>query len=254
MTSKLLLAGRKAVITGAANGIGLATAARFSAEGAAVVLLDCEAEPVRCAAASISRGRAIVVDVRDEAAVAAAVSEAEQALGGLDIVVANAAIEPLDDDRADRLDTAVWRRVIDINLTGVFLTAKFGLKALLRSGAADRTLICTVSPTGIRGSAPGQDAYSTSKAGVLGLMRVMANDYAGDGIRVNAVMPGFTDTRANAAIFADPAKLAAVNAIVPLGRAGTPAEVAALMAWVASSEARYATGAVFVVDGGMTAI
>jgi NAD(P)-dependent dehydrogenase (short-subunit alcohol dehydrogenase family) len=254
MTSKLLLAGRKAVITGAANGIGLATAARFSAEGAAVVLLDCEAEQVRRAAASISGGRAIVVDVRDEAAVAAAVSEAEQALGGLDIVVANAAIEPLDDDRADRLDTAVWRRVIDINLTGVFLTAKFGLKALLRSGAADRTLICTVSPTGIRGSAPGQDAYSTSKAGVLGLMRVMANDYAADGIRINGVMPGFTDTRANAAIFADPAKLAAVNAIVPLGRAGTPAEVAALMAWVASSEARYATGAVFVVDGGMTAI
>jgi NAD(P)-dependent dehydrogenase (short-subunit alcohol dehydrogenase family) len=254
MTSKLLLAGRKAIITGAANGIGLATAARFSAEGAAVVLLDCEAEQVRRAAASISGGRAIVVDVRDEAAVAAAVSEAEQALGGLDIVVANAAIEPLDDDRADRLDTAVWRRVIDINLTGVFLTAKFGLKALLRSGAADRNLICTVSPTGIRGSAPGQDAYSTSKAGVLGLMRVMANDYAADGIRINGVMPGFTDTRANAAIFADRAKLAAVNAIVPLGRAGTPAEVAALMAWVASSEARYATGAVFVVDGGMTAI
>lgn len=254
MTSKLLLAGRKAVITGAANGIGLATAARFGAEGAAVVLLDCEAEPVRRAAASISGGRAIIVDVRDEAALATAVSEAEQALGGLDIVVANAAIEPLDDDRADRLDTAVWRRVIDINLTGVFLTAKFGLKALLRSGAADRALICTVSPTGIRGSAPGQDAYSTSKAGVLGLMRVMANDYAGDGIRVNAVMPGFTDTRANAAILADPAKLAAVNATVPLGRAGTPAEVAALMAWVASSEARYATGAVFVVDGGMTAI
>ena len=128
MTSKLLLAGRKAVITGAANGIGLATAARFGAEGAAVVLLDCEAEPVRRAAASISGGRAIIVDVRDEAALAAAVSEAEQALGGLDIVVANAAIEPIDDDRADRLDTAVWRRVIDINLTGVFLTAKFGLK------------------------------------------------------------------------------------------------------------------------------
>jgi NAD(P)-dependent dehydrogenase (short-subunit alcohol dehydrogenase family) len=254
MTSKLLLEGRKAIITGAANGIGFATAVRFGAEGAAVALLDCEPEPVRRAAASISGGQAFVVDVRDECAVEAAVAKAEQALSGIDIVIANAAIEPPDDDRADRLAIAVWRRVIDTNLTGVFLTAKFGLKALLRSSAADRVLICTVSPTGIRGSAPGQDAYSTSKAGVLGLMRVMANDYAADGIRVNGVMPGFTDTRANAAIFADPAKLAAVNASVPLGRAGTPAEVAALMAWVASSEARYATGAVFVVDGGMTAI
>ena len=144
--------------------------------------------------------------------------------------------------------------MIDTNLTGIFLTAKFGLQALLRSTADDRALICTVSPTGIRGSAPGQDAYSASKAGVLGLMRVMAADYASEGIRVNGVMPGFTDTRVNAGLFADRYRLAAINATIPARRAGTADEVAAMMSWVASSEARYAIGGVFVVDGGMTAI
>jgi 3-oxoacyl-[acyl-carrier protein] reductase len=249
-----ILAGRKALVTGAANGIGLAAAMRFAAEGATVALLDHEAKAVTEAAPGMPGAKAFVADVRDEAQVREAIASAEAALGGIDIVIANAGVEPTDDDRADRLDAAVWRRVIDTNLTGVFLTAKFGLQALLRSSAPDRVLICTVSPTGIRGSAPGQNAYSASKAGVLGLMRVMANDYAAEGIRVNGVMPGFTDTRANAALIADPERLAAVNATIPMGRPGTTAEIAAMMAWVASADASYATGAVFTADGGMTAV
>lgn len=254
MTASGLLGGRKAIVTGAANGIGLATARRFATEGAALALLDYEEEPLQAAVDAIG-AVGFAVDVRDPVAVKKATADAESALGGIDVVVANAAIEPAtEDDRADRLSIDVWRRAIDTNLTGVFLTAKFGLQALLRSDAQDRALICTVSPTGIRGSAPGQDAYSASKAGVLGLMRVMANDYAVEGIRVNGVMPGFTDTRANAGIFADPEKLAAINETIPARRAGTADEVAAMMAWVASSEARYAIGAVFAVDGGMTAV
>jgi NAD(P)-dependent dehydrogenase (short-subunit alcohol dehydrogenase family) len=252
--SRSLLEGRKAVITGAANGIGLATAKRFAAEGASVAMLDHEAERVHAAAASLPQALALVADVRDPAAVEKAIADAERALDGLDIAVANAAIEPADDDRADRLDLEVWRRIIDTNLTGVFLTAKFSLAALLRSKSSDRSLICTVSPTGIRGSAAGQDAYSASKAGVIGLMRVMANDYAADGIRVNGVMPGFTDTRLNSGLFSDATKLADLIKTIPAGRAATPDEVAAMMAWVASSEASYATGSLFVVDGGMTAI
>jgi NAD(P)-dependent dehydrogenase (short-subunit alcohol dehydrogenase family) len=196
----------------------------------------------------------VLTDVREEASVQSAVAAAVGHWGGLDVIVANAAVEPADDDRADRLELSVWQRVIDTNLTGVFLTCKHGLRALLSSSGENRSVICTVSPTGIRGSAPGQDAYSASKAGVLGLMRVLAHDYASSGIRVNAVMPGFTDTRANAAIMADPEQLARANATVPLGRPARPEEVAGMMAWVASNDASYATGAVFAVDGGQTAV
>jgi NAD(P)-dependent dehydrogenase (short-subunit alcohol dehydrogenase family) len=253
-----LLEGRRALVTGAANGIGRATAIRFAAEGATVALVDREEEPLAAAAAAVADRRSgaigIAADVRDEDSVLAAVQQAVRDLGGLDLIVANAAIEPRDDARADHLDLSVWRRTIDTNLTGVFLTCKHGIRALLDSPAENRAVICTVSPTGVRGSAPGQSAYSASKAGVLGLMRVLAHDYARSGIRVNAVMPGFTDTRANAFIFDDPAELAAVNESIPIGRPGTAEEVAAMMAWVASAEASYAVGGVFTVDGGQTAI
>jgi NAD(P)-dependent dehydrogenase (short-subunit alcohol dehydrogenase family) len=253
-----LLRGRCALVTGAGNGIGRAVALRLAWEGAVVCLVDIESEPVQQAAAEIEadsgRALAVVADVRVEDDIAAAVVEAEEAFGSLDIVVANAAVEPADDNRADALDLAVWQRVIETNLTGTFLTCKHGLRALLRAKATNKALICTVSPTGIRGNAPGQDAYSASKAGVLGLLRVLAADYADDGIRVNGVMPGFTDTRANARVFANPEELSAALASIPLARAGTPQEIAAMMAWIASDEAQYATGSVFVVDGGLTAI
>ena len=111
------------------------------------------------------------------------------AWGGLDVVVANAGVQLAgQDDRADRLSLEVWQRTIDINLTGVFLTCKHGLRALLASGGG--AVVCTCSPTGQYGVAPGYDAYSSSKAGVYGLVRVMAADYAAEGIRVNGVIPG----------------------------------------------------------------
>lgn len=252
------LHGRRALVTGAANGIGRATALRFAHEGARVAFVDIEDQPVRIAVdeavAAGGDARALVADVRDEDSIAAAVATAVETWQGLDIVVANAAVEPLDDDRADRLDLAVWRRVIDTNLTGTFLTCKHGLRALLCSDGPDRCLIITVSPTGVRGMAPGQDAYSSSKAGVLGLMRVLANDYAADGIRVNGVMPGFTLTRAADTHLADPDALAAVNALIPMRRPATPDEIAGMMTWVASGDAAYCTGAVLAIDGGMTAV
>ena len=119
-------------------------------------------------------------DVSDETAIARAVEAAVQAFGGLDVVIPNAAVQLVGrDDRADRLDADVWRATLEANLTGAFLTAKHGIRALLEAGGG--SVVCTASPAGLYGLAPGLDAYSASKAGLYGLVRVMAIDYAEGG-------------------------------------------------------------------------
>jgi NAD(P)-dependent dehydrogenase (short-subunit alcohol dehydrogenase family) len=244
------LAGRRVLVTGAANGIGRAAALRFVAEGCHVAAIDRDSAALDAVvAATGDGGEGSIVEQ-----ISGAIAKAERRLEGLDVIVSNAGMEPADDDRAHLLDTAVWRRVIDTNLTGMFLTCKYGLQALLRSSATNRSILITVSPTGIRGCAPGQDAYSASKAGTFGLMRVLAADYAADGIRVNGVMPGFTATRPNAFILEDPALLEDAVRLIPLHRAAEPAEIVGAMAWAASDDAAYVTGAVIPVDGGLTAI
>ena len=181
----------------------------------------------------------------------AAISQAASAFGGLDTVVANAGVQLAgQDDRADRLDLAVWQRTVDINLTGIFLVCKHGLRALLANGGG--AVVCTASPTGQYGCAPGYDAYSSSKAGVYGLVRVMAADYASSGIRINGVIPGYSDTAMTTG--STRKRIADLLATIPLGRAGTAEEVAAVMLFLASDEASYVTGAVWAADGGMTAI
>lgn len=244
-----MLSGKRALITGAASGIGRAAAARFTTEGAAVALLDRDGPGVLEAAAEIG-ALGLAADVGLEAETEAAIAEAVGALGGLDILVANAGIQLHGaDDRADRLALDVWERTLRINLTGVFLTCKHGIRALLDAGGG--SVVCTSSPTAFSGVAPGYDAYSASKAGVLGLVRAMARDYAPD-VRVNAVVPGFVETALVAPVTRDAEWLANVLATVPLGRAGRPDEVAGLIAFVASDACAYATGAAFVLDGGMT--
>lgn len=244
-----MLAGKRALITGAASGIGRAAAARFATEGAAVALLDRNGRGVLEAAAEIG-ALGLAADVRLEAEIEAAVAEAVDALGGLDILVANAGVQLHgEDDRADRLALEVWERTLRINLTGVFLTCKHGIRALLDVGGG--SVVCTSSPTAFAGVAPGYDAYSASKAGVLGLVRAMARDYAPE-VRVNAVVPGFVETALVAPVTRDAEWLTNVLSTVPLGRAGRPDEVAGLIAFVASDACAYATGAAFVLDGGMT--
>jgi NAD(P)-dependent dehydrogenase (short-subunit alcohol dehydrogenase family) len=248
------LAGKRTIITGAGSGMGRAASRLFHAEGARVAMVDRDGAALDALAAELHGGDdvlALPADVRDEPAIEAAVARAVEAFGGLDVVVGNAGVQLAgEDDRADRLDLEVWQRTLDINLTGVFLICKHGIRELLKGGGG--AVVCTASPTGLYGVAPAYDAYSTSKAGVYGLIRVMAADYGEHGIRVNGVIPGYTTT--NMTSWVDEAEEHRLLEKIPLGRPGTAEEVAAVMLFLASDEASYVTGAVWAADGGMTAV
>src|SRR3954453_16637257 len=240
------LAGKRALVTGAARGIGAAIAARLAEDGARVALVDIEQ------AAPSSGSIAIQADVSDEDAVAAAVGQAVEEFGGLDLVVVNAATQLIGRDGSiDRLELDAWQETLDVNLTGAFLTAKHGARALLadRGGA----IVCVGSPAGSYGIAAGLQAYAASKAGMVGLVRTMAADYAGDAIRVNAVFPGITETPMNRWWTEDPARREQGLPPVPLGRPARAEEIAAVAAFLACDDASYVTGALWTVDGGLTA-
>ena len=245
--------GRRALITGAARGIGLATATRLAAEGARVALVDVDADAMSVAADAVGGDvLQLEADVADEPSVARAFAAASEAWGGLDVVVVDAATQLVGrDDRADRLDLDVWRRTVDVNLTGAFLTIKHGARALLAAGGG--AIVCVGSPAGHYGIAAGLDAYSATKAGVSGLVRVTAIDYAREGIRVNGVLPGITETPMNDWWLDDPAARAEMSAQIPVGRPARAEEIAAVIAFLASDDAGYVTGALWAADGGLTA-
>jgi NAD(P)-dependent dehydrogenase (short-subunit alcohol dehydrogenase family) len=252
------LEGKRAVVTGAGSGIGLATAARFVEEGARVAFVDRDSAAISEAVSALGGDDgaclALTADVSEEEEIAAAIAAASDAWDGLDVVVANAAINGLNlDGRVHEMAVDVWYRIINVNLSGVFLTCRHGIRAILRTGAGG-SVICTGSPTGMFGGRPAANAYSAAKGGVHALVRAMAADYARDEIRVNAVVPGFTDTPMVKRLIDDQERRDQVTSASLIQRPERPEEVAAMMCFLASDESSFATGGYFVVDGGATAI
>ena len=245
---------RRALVTGAAGGIGRAAAARLAADGASVAILDIREDELAATAEQLRQSGADVLelptDVGDEQQVAAAVATVTSRWGGLDAAVAAAGISMsvTGDARVDRLELAVWERIIRTNLTGTFLTCKYVARAMIAAGGG--SIVVIGSPTGMYGFAFGEHAYSASKGGCHALARVMAGELAPLAIRVNVVVPGFIDTRMNAHVLADAEMLTEAERLIPLARVGQPSEVAGLIAWLTSPDASYATGGYYPVDGG----
>lgn len=248
-----LLAGKRAVVTGAARGIGQAVSKALAAEGAELLLVDVVADELAQTAAALGPGRAstCVLDITDEDATNAAA----EAAGRMDIVVVNAGILLLKP--ALDLDLASWKRVIDVNLTGSFITAR-AFARHMRADARQGSIIFTSSLFGRRGGAENA-AYSASKFGVVGLMECLAAELAPDGIRVNCVCPGAIDTGMLDALFEERGRMSGVAAQevrrgmerrIPARRLGTMDEVAGAFVWLASDLSSYVTGQSIVVDGG----
>jgi len=241
------LAGRVAAVTGAASGIGRATVAAMRAEGAVVAALD-------VADGDSDADLSVVCDVTDESSVRRAMDAVRSELGPIDIVHANAGVcfnqdGERQDGPAHELELEVWTRTIAVNLTGAYLTAKHGLTDMLerRSGAIVLTASVGGASFGTR-----HLAYSSSKAGVVGMARSLAREYGPAGIRTNAVCPGPVRTPLSVMARSSGADYDEWLEGIPLRRIGEPDDIGRVVAFLASDAAAYLNGASIVVDGGMT--
>jgi NAD(P)-dependent dehydrogenase (short-subunit alcohol dehydrogenase family) len=245
------LEGKVAVITGAASGIGRASARRFAAEGAAVVVADVDADAGGAVADEIG-GDFVAVDVTDQRSVEALYATTASRHGGIDVLFNNAGISPPDDDSILTTELEAWRRVQEVNLTSVYLCCRLGIPHLLERGGG--SVINTASFVALLGAATSQISYTASKGGVLAMSRELGVEFARRGVRVNALCPGPVNTPLLQELFAkDPERAARRLVHVPMGRFGEPEEIAAAACFLASDDASFITATAFVVDGGIHA-
>jgi NAD(P)-dependent dehydrogenase (short-subunit alcohol dehydrogenase family) len=241
-------AGRVAVVTGAAGGIGSAVSAALAAAGFAVACLDSRAAGARDVAAALPGARGYGADVSDAPSVRAAAQAIRSELGDPWLLVNAAGVFSIQ--RVPDLDEAEWDRLIDTNLKGPFLTCREFLPAMIAAG--DGCIVNIASTAGVRGGRQ-RAAYCASKGGLVLLTRSLAIDHGRDGVRVNCVCPGLIDTEMADWIRTDPGALDRWAATVPAGRIGTAGEIADTVAYLASDAASYLHGTVLMADGGVTA-
>ena len=258
LSAQNLLTGRVAVVTGGARGIGRTVAERYLAAGASVAVADVSGAAEAASELAEVYGERVTgseVDVLDDAAVQRLEGQVLADFGGVDVVVANAGILLLK----PALETSLqeWRRVLDVNLTGAFLTCQVFGRRLVEQGRGGR-IVLTSSLFGLRGGRQNA-SYSASKFGMIGLMQCLAAELAPHGVTVNAVCPGQVDTPMMNQLFADRAALTgttaseveqAMLARIPLGRLGPPEQIADTYVYLASDLSAYVTGQSLVVDGG----
>jgi NAD(P)-dependent dehydrogenase (short-subunit alcohol dehydrogenase family) len=243
------LDGKVAVITGAASGIGRASARRFSQEGARVVVADLAVGEGEALADEIG-GTFCHVDVADEASVERCFETAAATYGGIDVLFNNAGISPPEDDSILTTSLEAWRRVQEVNLTSVYLCCRHGIPHLQARGGG--SIINTASFVAVLGSATSQISYTASKGGVLSMSRELGVQFAREGIRVNALCPGPVNTPLLQELFAkDPERAARRLVHVPMGRFAEPEEIASAALFLASDDASFITASTFMVDGGI---
>jgi 3-oxoacyl-[acyl-carrier protein] reductase len=238
------LNGRIAVITGGARGIGFAVAERFRRSGAKVAIWDLDRAEGEAAARRLDGAITCTVDVTQEASVAAALAETERRLGGVDILVASAGIAGPNATLAD-YPVDAWRKVIDVDLNGVFLCCRAVVPGMVKRNYGRIVNIASIA--GKEGN-PNAAPYSAAKAGVIALTKSLGKELAQTGVRINCVTPAAVKT----AIFDQITEqhIQYMLSKIPLGRFGTVEEMAAMIAWLASEECSFSTGAVFDLSGG----
>jgi NAD(P)-dependent dehydrogenase (short-subunit alcohol dehydrogenase family) len=239
-----------AVITGAASGIGRATARKFASEGASVIVADFDDANGPEIAKEIN-GLFVKVNVADESSVVAMYDKTVEVFGGMDILFNNAGISPADDDSILTTGIEAWQRVQRVNLTSVYLCCKYAIAQMQSHGGG--SIINTASFVAVMGSATSQISYTASKGGVLAMTRELGVQFAREGIRVNALCPGPVNTPLLTELFAtDPERAARRLVHVPMGRFGEPEEIAAAVTFLASDDSSFITASTFLVDGGIS--